>query len=200
MLHTLYVALLAICWGGVTLCWIIGWIYNLRKAPAVQRRTTFLPAWIFGIVLVWLATILLRYNVFAFFTFTQLWLQVIGAILLIGATAFTLWARWVLGIMWAAVAVIKEDHQLRTGGPYRITRHPIYTGLIGMMLGSMLMSGFGLWILYFIVGLIAVIGKATSEERLLTSTFGEQYTQYRQRVPQLIPGTPLLRWKQSQTV
>ena len=94
--------------------------------------------------------------------------------------------------MWAAVAKIKEGHQLRTEGPYRITRHPIYTGLIGMLLGSLLIGGFGVWVLYFTVGLIAVIVKAMSEERLLKETFGEQYTHYQQRVPGLIPGKQLL--------
>jgi protein-S-isoprenylcysteine O-methyltransferase Ste14 len=94
--------------------------------------------------------------------------------------------------MWAAVAEIKEGHQLRTQGPYRITRHPIYTGLIGMLLGSLFIGGFGIWVLYFIVGLIAVIIKAISEERLLKETFGEQYTLYQQRVPRLIPGKQLL--------
>jgi len=54
------------------------------------------------------------------------------------------------------------------------------------------MSGFGVWVLYFIVGLIAVIIKASAEERLLHETFGEQYTQYQQRVPRLIPGIQFL--------
>jgi protein-S-isoprenylcysteine O-methyltransferase Ste14 len=188
----IYWIILVICWGGLGLFWAAGWFYNLWKAPVVQRRTTFLPFWILSIALVWLATIFLRHNDLAFMTFTVPWLQIAGAVLLIGATAFTFWARWVLGTMWAAVAEIKEGHQLRTEGPYHITRHPIYTGLIGMLLGSLLIGGFGVWVLYFTVGLIAVIIKASSEERLLKETFGEQYTQYQQRVPQLIPGKQLL--------
>ncbi len=192
MPHGIYWIILVICWGGLGLFWAAGWVYNLWKAPVVQRRTTFLPLWILSIALVWLASIFLRHNALAFMTFTAPWLQLTGAVLLISATVFTFWARWVLGTMWAAVAEIKEGHQLRTEGPYRITRHPIYTGLIGMLLGSLFIGGFGVWVLYFIVGLIAVIIKAISEERLLKETFGEQYTQYQQRVPRLIPGKQLL--------
>ncbi len=192
MPHGIYWIILIVCWGGLGLFWAIGWVYNLWKAPVVQRRTTFLPLWILSIALVWLASIFLRHNALAFMTFTAPWLQLTGAVLLISATVFTFWARWVLGTMWAAVAEIKEGHQLRTEGPYRITRHPIYTGLIGMLLGSLFIGGFGVWVLYFIVGLIAVIIKAISEERLLKETFGEQYTQYQQRVPRLIPGKQLL--------
>ncbi len=191
MPHGIYWIILVICWGGLGLFWAAGWFYNLWKAPVVQRRTTFLPLWILSIALVWLATMFLRHNTLAFMTLTMPWLQFVGAVLLIGATAFTLWARWVLGTMWAAVAEIKEGHQLHTEGPYRITRHPIYTGLMCMLIGSLLINGFGIWVLYFIVGLIAVIVKASSEERLLKETFGEQYTQYQHSVPRLIPGKQL---------
>ena len=191
MPHTTYWFILAICWGVLGLTWVVGWIYNEWKGPAVQRRTTFVPFWMFAIALAWLAWMLLRHNESTFMTFTRPWLQLVGAILLISATAFTLWARLVLGTMWAAITEIKEGHQLRTEGPYHITRHPIYTGLIGMMLGSMLLSGFGVWILIFIVGLIAVVIKVASEERLLKETFGEQYIRYQHQVPQLIPGKQL---------
>lgn len=196
MPHQIYSDILAICWGGLGLFWVVGWIYNLWKAPVVQRRSTFLPAWILSIALVWLAALFLRHNVLAFLTFTAPWLQIIGVTLLISATAFTLWARIVLGTMWTAVAAIKESHQLRTAGPYRITRHPIYTGLIGMLLGSMLMGGFGVWVLYFISGLIALLVKVRSEEHLLKGTFGEQYVHYQQRVPQLLPGKQIFTKQQ----
>lgn len=191
MPHGIYWTILIICWGGLGLFWLAGWLYNLWKASAVQQRSGFLPLWIVGIALVWLMTMLLRHNALEFMTFIIPWLQIAGAFLLIAGTAFTLWARWVLGTMWAAIAEIKEDHQLRTGGPYRITRHPIYTGLLCMLLGSMLIGGFGIWILYFIAGLLAIIIKATSEERLLQATFGEQYIQYQQHVPRFIPGLQL---------
>ncbi len=65
-----------------------------------------------------------------------------------------------------------------------------------MMLGSMLLTGFGVWVFFFIVGLIAVIIKVASEERLLKETFGEQYTRYQHQVPQLIAGKQLfIRYK-----
>lgn len=191
MPHGIYWTILIICWGGLGLFWLAGWLYNLWKAAAVQQRSGFLPLWIVGIALVWFMTRFLQHNTLRFMAFTALWLQITGAVLLIVGTAFTLWARWVLGTMWAAVAEIKENHQLRTGGPYHITRHPIYTGLLCMLLGSMLIGGFGIWVLYFIAGLLAIIIKAMSEERLLQATFGDQYSQYRRRVPRLIPGLRL---------
>lgn len=125
-------------------------------------------------------------------TFGIPWLQIVGAACLIIFTGFTLWARWSLGTMWSSSPEIKVDHQLRIDGPYRITRHPIYTGLIGMLLGTLLISEVGAWILYFPIVVVALIIKVSSEERLLKETFGEQYVQYQQRVPQLVPGLKLL--------
>jgi len=94
--------------------------------------------------------------------------------------------------MWSSSPEIKVGHQLRTDGPYRITRHPIYTGLIGMLLGTLLISEVGAWILYFPIVVVALVIKVSSEERLLKETFGEEYIQYQQRVPQLVPGLKLL--------
>lgn len=127
--------------------------------------------------------------------FTAASLQAVGATMLIAATAFTLLARWVLGTMWAAVAEINEGHHLRTHGPYRVTRHPIYTGLLGMLLGSMLLAGFGVWVLYFVGALIAALIKVSAEQRLLLATFGDQYVRHQHHIPLLIPGTRVLtRW------
>ena len=77
-------------------------------------------------------------------------------------------------------------------GPYAITRHPIYTGLLAMLLGTLLVSGGGLWIVPFPVALILLEFKIRIEERLMTAEFPEEYPYYRQRVPQLAPGLRLV--------
>src|SRR5439155_14207979 len=54
-----------------------------------------------------------------------------AAIAVIGLL-FTLWARVALGANWSGRVTLKEDHQIIVGGPYRIVRHPIYTGILTM--------------------------------------------------------------------
>jgi protein-S-isoprenylcysteine O-methyltransferase Ste14 len=83
---------------------------------------------------------------------------------------------------------------LHIDGPYRITRHPIYTGLLGMMVGSLLINNGGEWFFGIVVALFILEVKIVLEERLLISTFGEQYVQFKKRVPQLIP---LTMWHRS---
>jgi protein-S-isoprenylcysteine O-methyltransferase Ste14 len=105
-----------------------------------------------------------------------------------------IWSRLVLGKMWAADVEIKENHKLCTKGPYSITRHPIYTGILGMVLGSVLMKGFGLGvILYFMSILLLIKYKTINEERLLTETFGEEYLNFKRCTPQLFPMIKFIR-------
>ena len=67
--------------------------------------------------------------------------------------------------------MVKGDHQLRTHGPYAVTRHPIYTGVLAMLLGATLLLGIGQWIVLFPVGLILFEVKIRMEERLMLATF-----------------------------
>ena len=83
-----------------------------------------------------------------------LWVRVLGLAVLVASTVFTLWARLSLGTMWSMAPKVKGGHQLRTHGPYAVTRHPIYTGLLGLLLGATLLTGIGQWIVLFPVGLI----------------------------------------------
>jgi protein-S-isoprenylcysteine O-methyltransferase Ste14 len=116
------------------------------------------------------------------------WVRVVGLTILVCSTAFTLWARVALGTMWSSSPTVKVEHQLRTDGPYGVTRHPIYTGLLGMLLGTVLLVGFGHWLLLLPVGLAFIEIRIHLEEGLMAATFPEAYARYRRRVPQLIPG------------
>jgi protein-S-isoprenylcysteine O-methyltransferase Ste14 len=102
--------------------------------------------------------------------------------------SWTWWARLRLGAFWSAAVTLKQDHALVRGGPYAITRHPIYTGLVIALVGTAAMQDSGaavLGLLFFLAGLVV---KIRQEERLLTTAFGAQYRDYQKRVPALIPG------------
>jgi protein-S-isoprenylcysteine O-methyltransferase Ste14 len=192
----IYWVILATCWGLFCLIWVAGGIHNFLKAPPVVRRSSFQPAWIIGLAMIVVVTVLyllLPPQFWAFMTFFPPWLRILGVACLIISTAFAIWARLILGNMWSFLDDIKVDHQLRTKGPYSITRHPMYTGTLGMLLGSMFLSGLSNWAVYFLIWLIIDLIKIPSEERLLKETFGEQYIQYQRQVPQLIPGLKLLK-------
>lgn len=176
-----------ICWGAFGLVWIFGALYNSYKAPPTTERRAR-NDWLIFAVLAWLTTHYVPHRYLAFATFHIVWLQVVGAILLITSTLFTLWSRWELGKMWATNASVKEGHELVTSGPYSVTRNPIYTGILGMMLGSAFSLGQGLAFLIFIFALLFFMNRIHNEEQLMEMTFGEQFFQFKKRVPQLFPG------------
>jgi protein-S-isoprenylcysteine O-methyltransferase Ste14 len=120
-------------------------------------------------------------------TVSSVGMRVGGATLLVAATAFTLWARVVLGTMWSVDVAIKEHHTLRISGPYRLTRHPIYTGLLSMLAGWAIALGFGQAVAIAAAISVAIVFKARAEERLLTQRFPDDYPPYRRRVPMLVP-------------
>jgi len=109
--------------------------------------------------------------------------QVAGIILCGAGLAFAIWARRILGRNWSGFVVIKEDHELIQTGPYSYVRHPIYTGLIVGIAGTVLALGptvAGLCIILF--WLVAFYIKARREESILTQEFGDKYTKYKQQV------------------
>jgi len=130
-------------------------------------------------------------------TVGALWTRVLGLVVLVASTVFTLWARFSLGTMWSMAPMVKGDHQLRTHGPYAVACHPIYTGVLGMLLGATLLSGIGQWIVLLPVGLILFEVKIRMEEHLMLAAFPEDYPRYRRHVPQLVPGLFALRRRHS---
>jgi protein-S-isoprenylcysteine O-methyltransferase Ste14 len=182
-----YSVLVWACWGAFCLVWIAGAIYNALNAPPRKQGRNWLSSWLVAIALLAAGTVFVPSRLWATFTFDAAPLRIFGATVLVVSTLFTLWARLNLGTMWTSLPVIRQDHQLRTTGPYAITRHPIYTGILGMLTGTALVSGFGIWLFYVLVGVIVLKTKIAAEERLLQEMFGERYREYKQRVPQLVP-------------
>lgn len=119
--------------------------------------------------------------------FWQPELAVLGAVVAVIATALLVWARWVLGTMWASVPLVQRGHRLVTSGPYAYVRHPIYTGLLGLAFGAMLTFGFGVYVLVMAVVIPFVLRRVRVEDRMMSTTFGDDYTGYRATVPALFP-------------
>jgi protein-S-isoprenylcysteine O-methyltransferase Ste14 len=177
------------CWGLFLIVWVVGAIYNSFAAPPARQQDRLLALWIAGIGL-FVAFVLIPRQFWTAFTIDWPVLRPVGAALLIASTAWTLWARGVLGTMWTSSAVAKVGHELHTAGPYAVTRHPIYTGLLGMLLGTALIADLGPWLYGLVASVVVLELKIHAEERLLIETFGERYREYRRRVPQIIPGLP----------
>lgn len=111
-----------------------------------------------------------------------------GTVICVLGLYVTIWARRTLAGNWSSNVTFKQGHELIRTGPYRFVRHPIYTGLLIMMLGTAIEAG----LLRFWVGLALVfVGfwiKLSQEEQLLKQHFPEEYPRYQKEVKALVPG------------
>jgi protein-S-isoprenylcysteine O-methyltransferase Ste14 len=199
---------IAVCVGVVVVVWVGGALYNAfrslhsaahvpRERPRSQSGLTAGDGGLIGVAVVCVGLAIVSRGHFDGVVVGALWVRVLGLAVLVASTVFTLWARFSLGTSWSVAPKVQGDHQLRTHGPYAVTRHPIYTGLLGMMLGATLLSGIGQWIVLFPVGLIVFEVKVRMEERLMVATFSDEYPRYRRQVPQIVPGLYVLRQRHS---
>lgn len=114
-------------------------------------------------------------------------LVAVGVAIQIAFFALAIWARRHLGKNWAAEVRIGEGHELVTSGPYRHLRHPIYTAMLGMFLGTAVASSQ----VHALVGIallfLAYIRKTRLEEEILEKTFGAAFDAYRRESWSLVP-------------
>lgn len=115
--------------------------------------------------------------------------QVSGFIFVILGFVISFSARVTLSSNWSGgyEYQIKQDHELITQGIYRYIRHPIYFGIILLVIGVELVVGSWLWIPAFIITPWVMISWAKREEKLLTQHFGQKYKDYMQKTKRLIP-------------
>jgi protein-S-isoprenylcysteine O-methyltransferase Ste14 len=111
------------------------------------------------------------------------------AALAVGSVWLVRSALGTLGAQWSLTARVLERHNLITSGAYSRVRHPIYTGMLGMLLATGLAaSQRGGLLAGLIVFWMGTLIRIRSEERLLRAVFGAEYDVYAQRVPAVLPG------------
>ncbi len=123
---------------------------------------------------------------------SQLWhsslaLGVVTDGIVLAGAAFTVWARITLGRNWSAEVTFKQDHELIESGPYALARHPIYTGIIVMALGTAINSGRAIGFGLFIALCGGLWWKARQEELMMSRHFPAAYAEYRAHVRAIIP-------------
>ena len=98
-----------------------------------------------------------------------------------------IWARFALGGNWSGTITFKQGHELIQRGPYRWVRHPIYTGLLSMILGTAIVKGRVSGFLALAVCFVGTWRKLRCEEALLARHFSDEYPRYMARTKALVP-------------
>lgn len=182
---------------GLKITWLIVliyWFVSGFTAKKVQHRESFLrrfaqywlpliiPALLLGPGK-WYGTSWLREQ---FIGHTDT-VGLIGLAISVSGATIACWSRYLLGKNWSLSVQKKENHELITGGIYRIVRHPIYTGFLLLITGNALIVGDYRAIIAIIIVFVSFWIKLKKEETLLTEIFGQQYLNYKQQTKALIP-------------
>lgn len=104
------------------------------------------------------------------------------------ATLFGILAARHLGKQLRIRAGLYADHELIRTGPYAVVRHPVYASLFLMMLATgLLHAGWRMMLLSVVLYIAGTEIRIDSEEGLLRGRFGQEFEEYRRKVPAYLP-------------
>jgi protein-S-isoprenylcysteine O-methyltransferase Ste14 len=157
-------------WGAFLVSWYAGMLWTARalKRNSVAGRAMDVLVYAIAFGLLPLGLILLSLEA--------------------GAFAFAWWARLALGRLWSGMITLREGHRVIQTGPYRLVRHPIYTGFLGAAWSFALLVGAPRPLLGALLLTATMALKARREETFLRQELGEAaYDDYARRTPMLVP-------------
>ena len=141
---------------------------------------------------IWIGTFIGFWLAFAARQFAISWdrtfLFAVGILLILAGVAFRWYAVRTLGRFFTLQVAIQPGQTVVESGPYRLIRHPSYTGSLISLLGL----GFVLsnWLSLVAVLLFTILGysyRIWVEEMTLVNALGEPYREYMKRTKRIIP-------------
>lgn len=111
-----------------------------------------------------------------------------GIFLILLGISWRWYAIRTLGKYFTATMMIHADQQVVQSGPYRMIRHPSYSGVLLIILGVGFMIGNWISVLLITTGLfVGLLYRMFVEEQELLQHLGQPYKEYMQRTKRLIP-------------
>jgi protein-S-isoprenylcysteine O-methyltransferase Ste14 len=189
-LPTLVFVIVMICW------FVFAGTFLLRKRPPSPPDRKREPGSLFGVALqgvsygiVWGV----RRQMFTPIVSGSEALAIAASVLAICAAIGSAWlvtaAVSTLGKEWSLTARLVEGHKLATSGAYAYVRHPIYTGMLGMLIATGLALSH--WLALLAALAVFFVGtriRVLREEKLLREAFGADFEDYARRVRAIVPG------------
>jgi protein-S-isoprenylcysteine O-methyltransferase Ste14 len=117
------------------------------------------------------------------------WHAAAGLIVMWIGIAIRVWAVVVLGAAFRTTVEVDAGQQLIERGPYRLVRHPSYSGILliavgyGLTLGNWLSSA-----ILIVIPLGTMLRRIAVEEAMLAEVIGQPYLVYKERTKRLVPG------------
>ena len=175
-----------VCWVAVTAFWIVSAfrVKRTKERQPLAGRLLYLGLTVLVVIL--LQGGILKLNFDRPVLPHNLATGILADVVVLLGLWIAIWARVTLGGNWSSRVTLKEGHELIQRGPYRLIRHPIYSALLLMILGTAILVGRtgGFFALLICFGGFWV--KARQEELLLTKHL-PGYPEYVARTKALVP-------------
>jgi protein-S-isoprenylcysteine O-methyltransferase Ste14 len=168
--------------------WAAFWLYWLVAAFSMKRgRLPWSRELRIRAVIVVVAILLIRLGAFRSGGLnTDPWRAGLGLVLFALGLGFAVWARRHIGRNWGTPMTQKDEPELVTSGPYRLVRHPIYSGILLAAIATAMALNWA-WLTAVALAGIFFIYSAVVEERYLTEKFPDTYPTYKHSTKMLIP-------------
>jgi protein-S-isoprenylcysteine O-methyltransferase Ste14 len=113
---------------------------------------------------------------------------VVGVALFIVGLLLRWWAIITLGRFFTVDVVIEKDHEVVERGPFRLVRHPSYTGVLLAFVGwSLTLRNWAAILVVLVPIFVAFLRRMKVEEEALSRALGARYTEYMTRTKRLVP-------------
>ena len=169
-------------WVGFWLYWLIEAMTTTKRGRIQWSRELRIRAVIAVIVIV-----LIRLGAFRDHSLnTAPWRAGLGLALFVVGLAFAIWARVHIGLNWGSPMSQKDKPELVTSGPYRLVRHPIYSGILVAGTGTAVALSWA-WLIAVALAGVYFSYSAVVEERYLTEKFPETYPSYKRSTKMVVP-------------
>ena len=117
------------------------------------------------------------------------WPLVAGIALMAIGLGLRAWSIATLGRFFQYRIEVQSDHRVVTNGPYRVVRHPSYSGMALVLIGVALATGDVLSLAVVAVfGAVGLGVRINAEERQLTEALGAEYERFAAGRRRVLPG------------
>lgn len=173
----------------LTFFWVGEFVFKRGKEH--RERTTMERRSFRLILLMTSFTILLTiiFNMYSLFHIEEAPLmRSIGILIYGGGILLRYWGIKELGQFFSRDVIVEDDLELVSSGPYRKLRHPLYTGLLLILIGFPIYMG--VWIGVIVTALLLIpvlLYRISIEEKMMSKSIGVGYEEWSKSRNRLIP-------------
>ena len=183
---------LIVLYVAMFLCYAPEWVGTFFQNPEKGATRRDRGSYFFLLAAIFAGIFVAFFCAFAFPAATIAWWQPAwfwtGIALILAGAAFRWYAIKVLGRFFTRSVATRAGQYVVNTGPYRLIRHPSYSGALLSLLGvGMAMTN---WLSIVAIMVLALAGygwRVRIEERALCADLGQPYRDYMQRTRRFVP-------------